>query len=76
MNQLTENLEITLKECRYDNASNTTAQIMNFLEKQGFTFDEIVDGLVNYAWINTNSIDAVCFLAQASLSLRKVEENK
>ncbi|MEH1808491.1 hypothetical protein [Nostoc sp.] len=76
MNKGSVSIEIALIEQRHDFVCNTTAQVMNFLEKQGFTFEEVLDGLMNYAWVNTNSIDTVCFLMQASLSLKKVEDNK
>lgn len=75
MSQETVSLEIVLKEQRYDFVCNSLAQVMTFLEKQGFTFEEVLDGLMNYAWVNTNSIDTACFLMQASLSLRKTNEH-
>ncbi|MHC5819379.1 MAG: hypothetical protein ACYT04_26745 [Nostoc sp.] len=75
MNQETVSLEIVLKEQRYDFVCSSLAQVMTFLERQGFTFDEVLDGLANYAWMKTDSIDAYCFLVQASLSLSKTEGN-
>ncbi|MHC5719538.1 MAG: hypothetical protein ACYTX0_47710, partial [Nostoc sp.] len=70
MNQLTETLNIAATEHRRDFVCNITAQFVDSLEKQGFTFEEVLDGLMNYAWVNTNSIDTVYFLMQASLSLK------
>ncbi|MEH1822107.1 MAG: hypothetical protein V7L31_24035 [Nostoc sp.] len=67
-------IEIALKEQRHDFVCNSLAQVMTFLEGQGFTFDEVLDGLVNYAWMKTDSIDAVCFLMQASLSVAKAHK--
>ncbi len=71
MNQLTETLQIALKEQRHDFVCSSLAQVMTFLEGQGFTFDEVLDGLVNYAWVNAYSVDTVCDLVNATLSARK-----
>ncbi|MBN3951951.1 MAG: hypothetical protein HWQ38_37995 [Nostoc sp. NMS7] len=71
MNKLVISLDIALKEQRHDFVCSTTAQVMTFLENQGFTFDEVLDGLVNYAWVNAYSVDTVFGLAKASLSARK-----
>ena len=76
MNQLTETLNIAATEYRRDFLCNITAQFVDSLENQGFTFEEVLDGLANYAWMKrTDSINAYCFLVQASLSLSKTEEN-
>ncbi|WP_375495382.1 hypothetical protein [uncultured Nostoc sp.] len=71
MNKLSENLEIALKEQRHDFVCSSLAQVMTFLENQGFTFDEVLDGLVNYALVNAYSADTVCDLVNATLSARK-----
>ncbi len=70
MSELTEVLEIALLEQRRDFVCNITAEFVDSLKLQGFGLDEILDGLMNYAWVNTNSTDAICLLAKASLSLR------
>ncbi|MHC5779720.1 hypothetical protein [Nostoc sp.] len=71
MNHLVISLDIALKEQRHDFVCNSLAQVMNYLENQGFTFDEVLDGLANYAWMNAYSVDTVCNLAKSSLSARK-----
>jgi hypothetical protein len=74
MSKDSASLEIVLKEQRHDFVCNSLAQIMAFLEGQGFTFDEVLDGLVNYAWVNSYSADTVCDLVKATLSARKKHE--
>jgi len=71
MNQDSVSIEIVLKEQRHDFVCNSLAQVMTFLEGQGFTFDEVLDGLVNYAWVNSYPVDTVCDLVNATLSARK-----
>ncbi|MEH1780395.1 MAG: hypothetical protein V7L26_15010 [Nostoc sp.] len=69
MNKQTENLNIALEEHRHDFVCSSLLQVMTFLEDQGFTFEEVLDGLANYAYINAKGGDTVCFLMKASLSL-------
>ncbi|WP_375491127.1 hypothetical protein [uncultured Nostoc sp.] len=71
MNKDLVSIEIALKEQRHDFVCSSLAQVMTFLENQGFTFDEVLDGLVNYAWVNSYSVDTVCDLVKATLSARK-----
>ncbi|MCC5618417.1 hypothetical protein LC605_25695 [Nostoc sp. CHAB 5836] len=75
MNQLTEVIEIYLKECRENYVRDLVNQFVSSLESQGFELNEIVDGLTNYAYMNTDSTEAVCFLVKSSLSLRKADEH-
>ncbi|WP_445634586.1 hypothetical protein NSTC745_06406 [Nostoc sp. DSM 114161] len=70
MSHLTEALEIALLEQRHDCVCSITAQFVESFKHQGFGFDELVDGLMNYAWANTDSADAVYFLCQAALALK------
>ncbi|MHC5821612.1 MAG: hypothetical protein ACYT04_38520 [Nostoc sp.] len=76
MTQSLETFEISLKECRENWLNDFLSSTFASLESQGFTLEEILDSVTNYTWVNTNSIDAVCFLMQASLSLKKVEVTK
>jgi hypothetical protein len=71
MSKDSASIEIALKEQRHDFVCNSLAQVMTFLEKQGFTFDEVLDGLVNYDWVNSYSVDTVCDLVDATLSAKK-----
>ncbi|HYX15685.1 MAG TPA: hypothetical protein VE944_24630 [Nostoc sp.] len=73
MNQLTDALSIAVTEHRYDFVCNITAEIVATLEKQGLTFDELLDGLANYAFLHSKSTDAACFLVRACLSARKAQ---
>ncbi|MDZ8138227.1 MAG: hypothetical protein RM049_23455 [Nostoc sp. DedQUE04] len=73
MNQLTEALNIATTEHRHDFVCSITVEIVTSLEKQGFSFDELLDGLANYAFVNNKSTDAACFLVQACLSARKAQ---
>ncbi|MEH2148601.1 hypothetical protein [Nostoc sp.] len=74
MNKHSETLEIALIEQRHDFVCNSLAQVMTFLAGLGFTFDEVLDGLVNYAWVNAYSADTVCDLVKATLSAQKLHE--
>ncbi|MEH1920593.1 MAG: hypothetical protein V7L07_05920 [Nostoc sp.] len=74
--ELSVALEISLKECRENYVRDLVNQFVSSLEIQGFALNEIVDGLTNYAYMNTDSTDAVCFLIKASLSLSKTEDSK
>ncbi|MEH1828280.1 MAG: hypothetical protein V7L22_23585 [Nostoc sp.] len=74
MNRLSETLNIAATEYRRDFVCDLTAQFVDSLENQGFTFDEVLDGLVNYAWVNSYSVDTVCDLVKATLSARKKHE--
>jgi hypothetical protein len=71
MNKDSVPIEIVLKEQRHDFVCNSLAQVMSFLTNQGFTFDEVLDGLVNYAFVNAYSADTVCDLVNATLSAKK-----
>jgi hypothetical protein len=70
MNKQTETLNIALEEHRHDFVCSSLLQVMIFLENQGFTFEEVLDGLANYAYINAKRGDTVCFLVKASLSVK------
>jgi hypothetical protein len=70
MSQSTELLKISLKECRQDWLHNFLNETFISLESQGFTFEEILDGLMSHAYMTQQSADTVFFLAKASLSLR------
>jgi hypothetical protein len=73
MNQQTVSLDVAIAEHRHDFVCNTTAQVVTSLEDQGFTFEELLDGLANYAWMNGKGTDAVCYLVQASLLVGKTD---
>jgi hypothetical protein len=69
MKELTE-LNIALTEARQDVLYNFLAQMTTSLERQGFTFFDVLDGLTNYAYINNKGVDTVCYLSLASSSVR------
>jgi len=70
MSQSTELLEISLKECRQDWLHNFLSETLASLESQGFTFEEILDGLMSHAYMTHKSAGTVFFLAKASLSVK------
>ncbi|MBW4675944.1 MAG: hypothetical protein KME52_18555 [Desmonostoc geniculatum HA4340-LM1] len=70
MNQLTEALDIAATEHRHDFVCEISAQFVSSLERQGFSFFEVLDGLTNYAFLHSKGIDTVCYLTQASLAAR------
>lgn len=70
--KLTE-LEISLRERREDYLHGLVSDFVASLLDQGFTLAEIVDGLANYTWTNTDCLDACFSLAKASLALAKSE---
>lgn len=74
MNQLTEALGIAATEHRYDFVCSIAAEIVTSLENQGFDFDELLDGLANYAFVNNRNVETACNLQQACLSARKVKK--
>jgi hypothetical protein len=72
----TESLEIALKERREDYVHGVVKDFVLALLNQGFSLAEIVDGLANYAWTNTDCLDACFSLAKASLAASKVSEEQ
>ncbi len=68
-----EALNIAVKEHKYDFMCNIAAEIVTSLENQGFTFEELLDGLANYAYMTNKGADATCYIVQASLSARKMK---
>jgi hypothetical protein len=71
MNDLAVTLNIAIAEHRHEFLCSISADFVTSLESQGFTFEELLDGLANYAYMNDKGTDAVCYLVQASLSVRK-----
>ncbi len=69
-----ETLDIAASEYRHDFLCSITAKVVTSLENQGFTFEELLDGLANYAYMNAKGTDAVCYLVQASLAAREARK--
>jgi hypothetical protein len=68
---MTQPLEISLQECRENWLREFLSETFASLEAQGFTLEEILDCMSNYAYFNTNSIDVVFLIAKASLLLKE-----
>lgn len=74
MNQLTEALNIVTTEHRHEFLCSITAQFVTSLEHQGFTFEELLDGLANYAYFNAYPVDTVFGLVKATLAATKAKK--
>ncbi|MCC5644734.1 hypothetical protein LC607_17675 [Nostoc sp. CHAB 5824] len=66
--------DLLLGEYRLNFLTDLISQVMPIFEKQGFTLEELLDGLANYVETQTEWQQAVHHIEEAATAIRKAKK--